>query len=42
MTPMWTGDNLRLVSMGDAYFSREQATRIREHLTGSPICKRGN
>lgn len=35
MTPIWTGDNLRLVSMGDAYFTRQQATRIREHLAGS-------
>jgi hypothetical protein len=40
MTPMWSGENLRLVSMGDAYFTQQQATRMHEHLQDQPICER--
>jgi len=42
MTPIWTGENLRLVSMGDAYFTQQQATRIREHLQDRSIGRREN
>jgi hypothetical protein len=42
MTPIWTGDNLRLVSMGEAYFTQQQATRIREHLQDLATVRREN
>ena len=32
MTPLWWGDNLRRVSMGDLYFTADQGIRMREHL----------
>lgn len=42
MTPIWTGESLRLVSMGNAYFTHQEATRIREHLQDRSISEREN